>query len=77
MLYMGFFSTNPRNTINREFLRQSPNRLEDLLSNASALSQAVRVIDIRGGQRIVLRADTMKQDAVVYVERANRADKCC
>jgi len=68
MLYMGFFSTNPRNVINREFLRQSPNRLEDLLPNASALSQAVRVIDIRGKQRMVLSADTMKQDAFVYVE---------
>ena len=77
MLYIGFFSTNPRNSINREFLRKSPNRLEDLLSNACPWSQAVRVIDIGGEQRIVLSADTMKQNAVVYVERANRADKRC
>lgn len=70
MLYIGFFSTNPRNVINREFLRQSPNRLEDLLSNTSALSQAVRVIDIQGGQRIVLSADTMKQNAFVYYHSA-------
>jgi KaiC/GvpD/RAD55 family RecA-like ATPase len=77
ILYMGFFRKNPRNAINREFLRQSPNRLEELLSNASVLSQAVRVIDIQDGQRIVLSADTMKQNAVVYVERANRADKRC
>ena len=71
MLYMGFFSTNPKNAINGEFLRQSPNRLEDLLSNASALSQAVRVIDVQGRQRMVLNADTMKQDALVYIEEIN------
>jgi pyruvate,water dikinase len=68
MLYMGFFGTNPRNSINREFLSQSQNRLEDLLPNASALSQAVRVIDIGAGRRMVLSADTMNQNAFVYVE---------
>jgi len=71
MLYMGFFGTRPGNRINREFLGQSPNRLEDLLCDASAWSQVVRVIDGQTIQRIVLSADSMKQNAAVYIERVD------
>jgi len=71
MLYIGFFSTKQKNTLNREFFNQSANRLQDLLPKASALSPVVRVIDMPDKHKISLIADALKQRALLYVKTFN------
>ena len=66
MLYMGFFSANKRNVINHDFLSQTPNHLKSLLPEASVWDHVVRVIETRDQHRMVLSADTIKQNAAVY-----------
>jgi len=59
---------------NKEFLRQSPNRLQDFLPEASIGARVIKIINVSYGQRIVLIVDIIKQKAVVYIERVNGAD---
>jgi len=70
MLYVGFLRAKKENVLNEDFLNQSPNRLQDLICDASAWSEAVRVIDAPVGQSMVFTADLMKQRAVLYLTPA-------
>jgi len=67
ILYLGIFSANKGNVINHDFLSQAPNRLTSLLPEASVWAHVVRVIDIQDQLRMVLNADTIRQNAAVYI----------
>ncbi len=69
MLYIAFYPGTPPNVLNENLLMQLPNRLCDLVPDASAMSEVVRVIhagDSGDPGRICLNADSMKQIAVLY-----------
>jgi hypothetical protein len=68
MLYIGFSGSKKENVLNINLLNEMPNRLADYLSEASALSQTVRVIDASDTKTIILIADHMRQKAVVYID---------
>ncbi|MBN1129414.1 MAG: hypothetical protein JXA71_10530, partial [Chitinispirillaceae bacterium] len=70
ILYIGLFVGREENILNEDFLLRQPNRLSRLLPESDSWSAAVRVvdgIDIAGGKRICLNADSMKQSCMVYV----------
>jgi len=69
MLYIGFFSNKKGNVLNKEFLSQSKNRLEEVLPHASKWSQVIRVIEASDKRKFLLSADVMKQRAVVYIDK--------
>lgn len=68
MLYIGFSVSREENMLNQELLEELPNRLGELLPEASRWSQAVRVVDAPDKARIVLIADHMRQRAAVYID---------
>ena len=65
MLYVGFLQASEHNVLNEEVLDPLPNRLQDLLPEASAWSQVVRVIEPTDRQTMVFTADLMKQQATL------------
>jgi len=67
MLYIGFFGSRETNCLNEDILKGLPNRLGDLLPEASSLQDAVRVIDPPPDKAIILNADSMRQESVVYI----------
>jgi len=67
MLYVGFRQANEKNTLNREFLSQSPNRLSELLPEALKWSEVIHVITPPAGCRIVLSAILSEQKAVLFL----------
>jgi hypothetical protein len=67
MLYIGFFGSREGNSLNESLLKGLPNRLCDLLPEASAHNDAVWVIDAPVGKKMVLSADALQQEAVVYI----------
>jgi hypothetical protein len=69
MLYIGFFSRKKGNVLNKKFLIQSKNQLQEILPQASAWSKVIRVIETSDQQKILLSADVMKQRAVVYFNK--------
>jgi len=69
MLYIGFFSNKRENVLNKEFLIQSKNHLQEILYQASAWSQVIHVIEATDKQNFLLSADVMKQRAVVYIDK--------
>jgi len=68
ILYIGFFSNKKGNVLNKEFLTQSKNHLQEVLPQASAWSQVIHVIEAPDKQKFLLSADVMKQRAVVYID---------
>jgi hypothetical protein len=69
MLYIGFFSNKKGNVLNKEFLSQSKNHLQEVLPQASAWSQVIHVIEASDKRKFLLSADVMKQRAVVYIDK--------
>jgi len=69
MLYIGFFSRKKGNVLNKKFLIQSKNQLQEVLPQGSVWSQVIRVIEASDEQKILLSADVMKQKAVVYIDK--------
>ena len=70
MLYLAIFPKGKGNSLNEGFFRRSGNRLPELLPEETAWAGVVRVVDVpsvRGGRRIVLNADSLKQRAVCYL----------
>jgi len=59
---------SPDLSLGTHFLEELPNRLGELLPEASRWSQAVRVVDAPDKARIVLIADHMRQRAAVYID---------
>lgn len=68
ILYIGFFSNKKENVLNKEFLNHSKNYLKEVLPKASQWSQVIRVIEASDEQKILLSADVMKQNAVLYID---------
>ena len=68
MLYIAFCGSKKPNVFNENILNDLPNRFADLLPEASAWSQAVRVIEVPDGGRFILIADNMKQKATVHID---------
>jgi hypothetical protein len=55
--------------LNEAFFRESRNCLTDLLPDAGALAEVVRVLDRQfGGPSICLHSDSRKQTAVCYLD---------
>ncbi|MFH1717840.1 MAG: PEP/pyruvate-binding domain-containing protein [Planctomycetota bacterium] len=69
MLYIGFSGSKKQNVLNSKLLDEMPNRLVELLAEASASAQAVRVIDAPEPGRFVLIADHVRQTVMVYIDR--------
>lgn len=70
MLYIAFYGSKESNVLNEGLLSGSPNRLTDVVPEAAAWSQAVRVIEVTDGGKFNLVADNMKQEVIVYVNAA-------
>ena len=73
MLYLAVFPEKQGHLINPDLLARAPNRLTKLLSDATGLAHVIRVVDaadLPAGTAIRLYADTVKQEAVCYLDRA-------
>ncbi|MBI5342704.1 MAG: pyruvate, phosphate dikinase [Deltaproteobacteria bacterium] len=69
MLYLAVFPKGKESPLNEAFFLRSKNRLAGLLPDDAEWSEAVRVIDVpsgRGGKKLLLNANTLKQRAVCY-----------
>lgn len=72
MLYLAIFPDKAHNQLNENFLRQAPNRLLELVPQAEAWQEVIRVIDSAAsnpGWVMYLNVDALKQQALCYVER--------
>jgi hypothetical protein len=73
MLYLALFPARQGNAWNREFFETAPNRLLDLVPDATRWTDAVRVIDFPGPQApdtvLKLAANSVEQQVVCYLER--------
>jgi len=67
MLYIGFFGSRETSCLDEQALHDWPNLLGDLLPDASSLDQTIRVIDAPPGKKLTLSADSLRQEAVVYL----------
>ncbi len=69
MLYIAYFPNREGNAIDERWLREAPNRVEELVSDAAGLAGVVRVIDAEPPARALwLRADPAAQSAMLYLE---------
>jgi pyruvate, water dikinase len=67
MLYVAYFPKKAGNSRDETWFREAPNRLLELVPEAVALADVVRVIDCsNSGQPIWLRADPTVQQALVF-----------
>jgi hypothetical protein len=79
MLYLAVFPEKHGHVINPDVLTRAPNRLTKLLSDAAGLAHVIRVVDsadLHAGSSMRLYADTIKQDAVCYLESGMRVSRC-
>jgi pyruvate,water dikinase len=70
MLYFAVSPDKKGHALNQEILLTLPNRLTTLLPEAAALESALRVVDgvdLPGGLRLNLHADTVKQKVICYL----------
>ncbi|HOE12946.1 MAG TPA: PEP/pyruvate-binding domain-containing protein [bacterium] len=73
MLYLALYPDQENNYLKRSFFEESPNKLIELLPNVEKWAEVVRVIDMTDaapGRVLRLNANTLKQEAVCYLERA-------
>jgi hypothetical protein len=69
MLYLAVFPKGKESPLNEAFFLRAKNRLAGLLPDDAEWSEVVRVIDVpsgRGGKKLLLNANTLKQRAVCY-----------
>jgi hypothetical protein len=73
VLYLGIAPDSEGAVLNEDLLRALPNRLSEILPDDAAFADAVHVIDAGelGVGWVLLRADAIEQQAVVYV-----SDRC-
>ncbi len=73
MLYLALFPDRKGNAWSREFFETAPNRLLDLVPDATRWTDAVRVIDFPAPQapdaQLRLAANAVEQQVVCYLER--------
>ncbi len=73
MLYVAYFPKKGGNSLEEDWFRQVPSRLLELAPDAGALAEVVRVIDCdESGQVMWLRADTSRQQALIFTARPER-----
>jgi pyruvate, water dikinase len=65
ILYLALIPGKEGNRVNADFVEQAPNRLPELIPEAAAWANAVRVID---PVALRLNADALKQTATCYFE---------
>jgi hypothetical protein len=70
MLYVGFFQNSTHNLLDQEWLSQAPNHLTELLPEESSWSEVVRVIEAPPDRKLILWADHLEQQALLYLDRA-------
>lgn len=73
MVCLTVFPHQENSVFNREFFLGSPNKLLELVPDASRFSDVVRVIDaneLPERQNIILNANSVRQRALCYIERA-------
>ncbi|MBI5686399.1 MAG: pyruvate, phosphate dikinase [Verrucomicrobia bacterium] len=74
MLYLALFPHQSQNLLNEGFFLNAPNRLLDIIPQAGALKDIVRVINVadlsKDRQTITVRADALEQCVVVYWQPA-------
>jgi pyruvate,water dikinase len=70
MLYIGYFQNNSQNLLDQEWLSQAPNHLSELLPDESRWSEVVRVLEAPPGRKLILWADHLEQQALLYLDRA-------
>ena len=68
MLYIAFYGLKESNVLNENLLNSMSNHLTNVIPDASAWSQAVRVIEAPNNKKIVLIADNTNQKAVVFID---------
>lgn len=69
VLYLALFPKQGENHLNRDFFEQAPNRLPELVPEANALRDVIRVIDtahLDGGPAIRFTADALHQKVLCY-----------
>ena len=67
MLYVAYFPKKAGNSLDSDWFRSAPSRLLELIPDATALAEVVRLIDCReAGQPVWLRADAMAQEVLLY-----------
>ncbi len=72
MLYLAVAPDRKGHNVNSSLITSLPNKLTTLLPQSSGLEQVLWVVDsvdIAGGARLYLHADSFKQKAVVYLSR--------
>jgi hypothetical protein len=75
MLYLAIFPEKHGHLINQDVLTRAPNRLTKLLSDAAPLAHVIRVVDavdLPAGASMRLYADTIRQDAVCYMDKGGQ-----
>jgi len=70
MLYVGYAGANENNILHDDFLNHAPNRIGDF-SSSPCPSNAIRVIDAPENKRMLLKADLLSQEAVLYLADAD------
>ena len=70
MLYVGFFQNNVQNLLDHEWLSQAPNHLTELLPDESKWSEVVRVLEAPPDRKLILWADHLEQQALLYLSQA-------
>ncbi|MBN2344551.1 MAG: pyruvate, phosphate dikinase [Deltaproteobacteria bacterium] len=66
ILYIGYFSARPDNSLHMQFLTQTHNRLEELLPEENRWENVVRVIDSTATIPLYLSADLQQQSAKLF-----------
>ncbi len=72
ILYLALFPEHPGNALNESFLQQAPNKLGQILPDATSRSDVIRVIDtldLGSNCALTLSANAIKQNAVCFLER--------
>jgi len=72
ILYLALFIHREGNLLNEEFFASQPNRLIDLLPNASKWAHIVKVIDLpdsADGAGLMINANSLKQKVLCYLSR--------
>ena len=75
ILYLALFPGREGNFLSRSFFEESPNRLAELLPDASDWSDVVRVIDARqaaAGRDVILYANSLNQQVLCYFQRRKK-----
>jgi pyruvate,water dikinase len=69
MLYVGYLHSREGNLFNAQFFDRAPNHLAELIPDATAWKDVIRVIDATTDQHILLYANHIEQTALLFFEK--------